>query len=670
MIIKSISIQNFRQYKDFCDVKFATDRDKNVTVILGLNTSGKTTIVQAFKWCLYGETSFSKKEMLLNSEVAEDLIPYATATIKVEIKLIHENREYTICRSQVCRRTPDGRIVYDRPNVDLSYKSENGNTNYIMPSEVRNVINNILPHDLSDYFFFDGERLQEITKKDVVSAVRSLMGLDIISAAVEHLEKVIEQLQASLSLDDDELSAKKKNELTKAIGERDAAKLRLENTKKELIAAQNLYDELSAKLKDTESVREAQRERENILKIIDGAKLSLETAKSNLIKDFNRDYFRYLAKPLMEKALETIKISTTSMAGIPKMHSESIEHILKRGRCICGCDLTKNQGAVDNIKFEQSLLPPHHIGTDLANFNNTCKVMLQENARYLLNETINSDYCEIRRLERQIADQEENLKEISKKIRELGEVKEITALEDDYQRAKNQITDLTRRQGSIEQEIKTLDSQIENLKATIDNLATQCEKNDLIRRELAYAQAAYDWFKQTYNKQEKEVKVELLNSVNRIFKEMYHGTRSVAMDDKYSINLTTTVGSSQIETEESKGLEAVKNFSFIAGLVEVARNKARKRGLTNLDAPESDNEENLYSSEPYPIVMDAPFSNVDEVHIQKIATILPNIAEQVILIVMEKDWVYAKQAIGEKVGANYIIQKVENSDTHSVIRRI
>ena len=39
MIIKSITIENFRQYKNKNVIEFSTDPEKNVTVILGVNTS-------------------------------------------------------------------------------------------------------------------------------------------------------------------------------------------------------------------------------------------------------------------------------------------------------------------------------------------------------------------------------------------------------------------------------------------------------------------------------------------------------------------------------------------------------------------------------------------------------------------------------------------------------
>ena len=86
MLIKQIVLKNFRQYKDKQVVEFSCDKEKNVTVILGDNTSGKTTLIQAFNWCLYGETSFKTRE-LINSETLISLSPFSTAEVLVEVEL-------------------------------------------------------------------------------------------------------------------------------------------------------------------------------------------------------------------------------------------------------------------------------------------------------------------------------------------------------------------------------------------------------------------------------------------------------------------------------------------------------------------------------------------------------------------------------------------------------
>ena len=75
MLIKSITLNDFRQFKGNQKLEFSTDADKNVTVLLGDNTFGKTTILQAFNWCLYGVADFPKDsnpDFLLNLEVANE----------------------------------------------------------------------------------------------------------------------------------------------------------------------------------------------------------------------------------------------------------------------------------------------------------------------------------------------------------------------------------------------------------------------------------------------------------------------------------------------------------------------------------------------------------------------------------------------------------------------
>ena len=52
MLLKSLKLKDFRQFKGEQGVVFSTDPDKNVTIIMGENGSGKTTFAQAFTWCL------------------------------------------------------------------------------------------------------------------------------------------------------------------------------------------------------------------------------------------------------------------------------------------------------------------------------------------------------------------------------------------------------------------------------------------------------------------------------------------------------------------------------------------------------------------------------------------------------------------------------------------
>lgn len=667
MIFKSITLNNFRQYKGRQVVEFSTDPDRNVTVIVGVNTSGKTTLIQAFLWCLYDQCNFKTKD-IINTEVVNGLLPNTHTSASVEIILVHDQREYTFIKTQDYYMDSSYVLKKDHAQFTIAYKDELGATHQIIGQEKLRVINQILPQDLSDYFFFDGERIEEINeKKNVEASVRGLMGLDILGDAVDHLNpnsasSVIGRLKKSLDTASDDKAEKAKNridELDKSIINDEN---RLAKARDEITYFKAQKEKYGTQLKASEDIRMLQQNREKAEKRLQTNERLYADATRRIFEDFNKGYFSFFVGPLMDKAIDLLKSTKKDAAGIPEMHSKSIDYILSRGKCICGCELKNNEEAIKHIQYEKSLLPPAHIGRVIHDFIGDCTRYKEAGIDCYLNTKKN--FRTRRTIESEKIDTEEEIKNIKGDIEKRGNV-DVVEIEKRYREAEKQVFDKTRLEGMLLQQINSAKQEITKLQSTISQLAITNEKNARINRALAYAIETYNWFKSEYDLQEKQVREDLSKSINGIFEKMYHGKRMVEIDQKYRIKLLAKVGDSSISTDESKGLEAVKNFSFISGLVELARKKARK------DSGQFGDEVNsLMTTEPYPIVMDAPFSNVDEIHISNISTILPLVAEQVILIVMNKDWQFAKMGMNEKVGKCYVIEKVDNRDTHSEIRKV
>ena len=81
MLIKKLELENFRQYIGNQTIEFSTEREKNVTVLIGVNTSGKTTLVRAFEWVLYGTNEFDDKNLLNKKEANAKIPPHNKALI-------------------------------------------------------------------------------------------------------------------------------------------------------------------------------------------------------------------------------------------------------------------------------------------------------------------------------------------------------------------------------------------------------------------------------------------------------------------------------------------------------------------------------------------------------------------------------------------------------------
>ncbi len=663
MMIKSIQLSNFGCYKGTHSViTFSTDSEKNVTVILGANKSGKTTLVQAFLWCLYGEVR--PKEGIINSEVKTEMLPSTSRDVFVEIILTHAGKDYTVRRTQRFNKANE-RVRSEDSVLKVQYKESNGEQQAIPTRDCADTVNNILPKGLSDYFFYEGERFEDVSKRDVATAVRGLMGLDAISAARDRFDpssskSVTSHFQKRLALGSAEESERLNKSLTKAQEEHESIIKRMATEKSEQEFFQRRKDELEEQLSKNAVVKTLQDKRKTLESDIQVGQRNIEQAAKRILSDFQRGSLAFFALPLIDRALVAIEDSNQDGEGIPEMRQGAIDHILERGRCICGLDLKENEGARKRIIAERSLLPPEHLGTILYNHKQALISFRDSSSKYV--EETKNNYANWRRNIRFVDDKNDDLKRVGNEIAAAGFV-DVSALEAEYQKNEEKLNELGKLRERLLVNKGAEERDIDNIQKKIAALAKKTDSNKKIQRYIAYSEELFKWFDSSYSRREKEVKNALNESVNRIFSDMYHGHRIVTIDDNYQIKLFATVGATQEEIPETGGLRAVKNFAYITGLVDIARKKITDSFIGN-----SSEDDFINKTEPYPLIMDAPFSATDEKHIENISRIVPGIAEQVIIIVMQKDWIYAKPMIWNKVGKSYSIDNIENSETSSRVR--
>ena len=183
------------------------------------------------------------------------------------------------------------------------------------------------------------------------------------------------------------------------------------------------------------------------------------------------------------------------------------------------------------------------------------------------------------------------------------------------------------------------------------NLTLLDENNKKIEIYKAYAEKIYEELQEVYDSSETEIRSKLEATINEIFRTIYEGGLSLTIDEKYHISVYANDYDGDVETSTAQSISVI--FAFITGIIKMAR---ENRTANNEDAK-------LLSSEPYPLVMDAPLSTFDKRRIKTVCESLPNIAEQVIIFIKDTDGEVAEDYMGDKIGSRHQFDKKNEFET-------
>lgn len=154
-----------------------------------------------------------------------------------------------------------------------------------------------------------------------------------------------------------------------------------------------------------------------------------------------------------------------------------------------------------------------------------------------------------------------------------------------------------------------------------------------------------------YSTSEEKIRTRLQTTINDIFKQIYNGGLYLEIDDKYHISVYVTDYEGDVETSTAQSISVI--FAFITGIIKMARDNRNS----------TDEDTKLLSSEPYPLVMDAPLSAFDKRRIKTVCEALPETAEQVIIFIKDTDGELAEDYMGDKIGSRHHFDKKNEFET-------
>lgn len=661
MKFKKIVLSNFRQFKGENIIEFSTDNDHNITMVFGRNTYGKTTLLQAFNWVLYNNVNLQNPNQLLNIEVKNEMNSGDDADVNVTLYLddvkvgkYEDNLEYLIHRKQTYHATPNGDVIQSGGYLEVKVKR---NDTWEFVDDMKEVIDEILPESLSSYFFFDGERIDAISReqtqgrKEVGDSVKSILGLEHFSTAIKHLtdssncvEKELtsrlnsstmydlEDLRKEINSIDEEINNKSNsietynNEINKLEIERDAKNKQIENNK-ETYHKQQRKEQLKQNQKTLEEKKE-----------------QLLSTYRRYFNDYYLDFFYYGLNEKISK-LTSSGILDQKTEAVPNMHANSIKYLIDRGYCICGEPIIENDEHYSHLIEEMKKLPPQSIGSSIRDFKRDISILVSEEKANNFNEEINEKFGNIRECDRDLEHTKDEIEKISDEIQ--TDV-DVGHLEQEVREIEYRIREYTKKIGSLESEINELKNRKQRKEDEVKSKAQFDEKNKKVLKEIEYTKKLSNILIDDYRKKEKELISTLQTRINYYLGKIYSGERRIEITPDYRFKLVYREGDEDISSE-SEGLGTIKAISFMCGLLDVAKEK-----IVDDD------------DEKYPLVFDAPLSKLDSIHRKNVMECLPSVASQVIIFISEeKDLDDISENTRNMINKQYGINKI--NEIHSEI---
>jgi DNA sulfur modification protein DndD len=635
MRIRGIKLTNFRQFAGDQEFSLVGEKDRPVTLIFGANGAGKTTMLNAFTWALYGEMS---DDVEFQERMVTDSVWRATASgdlveVAVELTLDHEGEVYRIRRSAEARKEADAQRT-PIARLEMWVVRNDGSSETIDYPQPK--IDSILPKRLARFFFFNGERIEKLVQKHAYAEVRqdikTLLGLEQVERALVHLPKVEKKLSVELR--------KRGGERAAEIQERIDQLRDQETNEREKLAV--LDDQLASYTEEQDGVEDLlrrhqvaaplQKELDRIKQELDASKTTMKAAKDDRDGIVGSQGFLAFTEDLVART-SAMAAALHERGALPApLKREFVDQLLLDGTCICGTALTEHTEPFHKVEAWREKAGLAEVETVWQKLDG--KISEIANARQTVRSSLENAIGRVTFQRERILRLEEEDSDVRRKLADVPQ-EDVQRLESKRQDLDSRIRDVNRKIGSttmaLSESTKEIERQVNELKnATVtDALAAKARE----RLQLVHAvQAA---LKDILVIRSEDMRNRLDAKVKKVFADITIKPYTPVLSPDFELGLFQDVNGVLLPVPKSTGENQVLSLSFVAAVSELAREVTASRASddgTSADAG------------IYPIVMDAAFGSLDENYQREVSRALAKMAPQLLVLVSKS------QGLGKVLG--------------------
>lgn len=646
MIVKSMTIENFRPYNGPLSIDFARG-EKNVTIIQGRNDMGKTSFINAFTWCLYDKEPFRDEgiEGRCNQLALDEVNIKDEVDVKVEMFMEDSSgRNIRIIRKQTFIKTSD-MASRSKNNSELIIYRDDG-LNEVKIENPDKYIKNNLPESLQEYFMFTGEKLTQFFKKDqelVKKGVYTLYQLDLLENINIQAKKWETYFSNKFRKINPKLS-ELKNELSQIIEDEQNDKILLRQNREHIktleVEIKTLYMEIGSSGADANEIR---KDIENLNDEKRSLKYDLEGIQkeySSLISDNFSHIMAYDLLKNLEKWAE-FEEKSENEKDIPFVISD-LKKLLKNKECVCGASLEKHTNQYKHIEHlieyleetsNESGLKIENIIAELLNVSGNVL------ARYPTNFSVDlsAKKQKIREVRQDIKTKEIKIEGLKTRLDNL-DIDAIDELNKEINEKQKLIKTLTEDNTILTENLKTYPIMINEL----NNLISQAIEDEGVKDDISDKMDFCEEIKLISNKIHDELAVNIYQTLSKVVTDEYNTIhwkpdyKKIIVDQDFKVLVEKSRGNIVSATDPSTGSRNVLALTFMAAL-------------------------NSLSGFVLPQIIDTPIASLDLEMRSEVAKALPRYMEgkQMILLVMNSEYAGEfKTNIKKFVGYQYILDYV------------
>jgi DNA sulfur modification protein DndD len=655
----SLTVENFGPFKGSQTVDF-TDED-GVTFVWGNNGRGKTTLLNVFRYALYGKFH-NRRGAVVDLTSLSNIESRAEGNygFKVVLRMNNDDEQYELTRQFKAR--PGVILPTKNDDYEQTVYLKKG-TSILSGTQSEHILNLIMPEQVSRFFLFDGELLQEYEEllvegtdigTKIKDSIEKILGVPVLTNAATDVEAVLNDYQKAKT------KVAQSNKQTEQLGSQIAIveaeiqehTVELERMREELNQAQVKRNQLEGELDQNEHIR-------GLLGDVKALETSISEKKTrrdgllSAICGVTRDAWRGLVGSRVSAVLSEVQAQVKALEDkentqtIARRFLDDMKAAAERKHChLCDQDI----GDVLIGRMEERIRDAESEYAGLSVEEDAQLRRLQSRRATLDTMRFPSSKDKLDILEQelstvkvQISDDERKLRTVKDELERHGDIEELAT---GMQGRIKELSQVLKKIENLEEGKRLENDKITDARGALANLNAKLDRTatgaDMVRarQRVELCEQIHAVFEEGIGAYRDKLKGDVERDATDLFLQISNDPdyEKLVINENYGLFVVHKTG--EIVPLRSAGFEHVVALSLIGAL----HKNAPLRG---------------------PVIMDSPFGRLDPTHKANITKALPSLSEQIVLLAYthEIDEQKARATLGASLKKEYRLTRQTSFNT-------